>query len=143
MHGFLSQLVDRIFIFSFAVIDIVYTPDNKLRKTSLCVCFFLYIFFFFQTRGSIPLYWSQRPNLKYKPLPLINKVANHVCIFHAFFIGYKQKLSGIIVCVQSMYLFLISQTSTSLRPFSLVLALSELLNQRTVYMACQKCGKTN
>ncbi|XP_012516900.1 PREDICTED: phosphatidylinositide phosphatase SAC1 [Propithecus coquereli] len=33
---------------------------------------------FVQTRGSIPVFWSQRPNLKYKPLPQINKVANHV-----------------------------------------------------------------
>ncbi|OWK02458.1 SACM1L, partial [Cervus elaphus hippelaphus] len=35
------------------------------------------------TRGSIPLYWSQRPNLKYKPLPLINKVANHEGVFRS------------------------------------------------------------
>ncbi|OBS80783.1 hypothetical protein A6R68_21003 [Neotoma lepida] len=33
---------------------------------------------FVQTRGSIPVFWSQRPNLKYKPQPQINKVANHV-----------------------------------------------------------------
>lgn len=29
--------------------------------------------FSLQTRGSVPLYWSQRPNLKYKPDPLIEK----------------------------------------------------------------------
>ncbi|XDA86661.1 hypothetical protein R6Z07F_016398 [Ovis aries] len=40
---------------------------------------------FVQTRGSIPLYWSQRPNLKYKPLPLINKVANHMDGFQRHF----------------------------------------------------------
>ncbi|XP_016796378.1 phosphatidylinositol-3-phosphatase SAC1 isoform X2 [Pan troglodytes] len=33
---------------------------------------------FVQTRGSIPVFWSQRPNLKYKPLPQISKVANHI-----------------------------------------------------------------
>lgn len=38
-----------------------------------------------QTRGSIPLYWSQRPNLKYKPRPLINKVANHMDGFQRHF----------------------------------------------------------
>lgn len=27
---------------------------------------------FVQTRGSIPLYWSQRPNLRYKPLPKVD-----------------------------------------------------------------------
>uniref|UniRef100_A0A8D1NE17 Phosphatidylinositol-3-phosphatase SAC1 n=1 Tax=Sus scrofa TaxID=9823 RepID=A0A8D1NE17_PIG len=40
---------------------------------------------FVQTRGSIPLYWSQRPNLKYKPRPLINKVANHMDGFQRHF----------------------------------------------------------
>ncbi|KAG7275458.1 hypothetical protein CRUP_008314 [Coryphaenoides rupestris] len=30
------------------------------------------------TRGSMPFFWSQRPNLKYKPKPLISKTANHV-----------------------------------------------------------------
>jgi hypothetical protein len=45
---------------------------------------------FVQTRGSIPVFWSQRPNLKYKPLPQINKVANHVCIFSVLLpIGQK------------------------------------------------------
>ncbi|GAA6099648.1 phosphatidylinositol-3-phosphatase SAC1-B, partial [Tachysurus ichikawai] len=32
---------------------------------------------FVQTRGSIPFYWSQRPNLKYKPKPQISKSGNH------------------------------------------------------------------
>ncbi|KAF3834412.1 hypothetical protein F7725_025616 [Dissostichus mawsoni] len=30
------------------------------------------------TRGSMPFYWSQRPNLKYKPKPIISKTTNHV-----------------------------------------------------------------
>ncbi|RMX42694.1 hypothetical protein pdam_00011856 [Pocillopora damicornis] len=32
---------------------------------------------FVQTRGSIPLFWSQRPNLRYKPVPLLNPSADH------------------------------------------------------------------
>lgn len=31
-----------------------------------------------QTRGSMPFYWSQRPNLRYKPKPIISKTTNHV-----------------------------------------------------------------
>lgn len=34
-----------------------------------------------QTRGSIPFFWSQRPNLKYKPKPQISKSVNHVSGF--------------------------------------------------------------
>ncbi|ELK33358.1 Phosphatidylinositide phosphatase SAC1 [Myotis davidii] len=37
------------------------------------------------TRGSIPVFWSQRPNLKYKPRPQINKVANHMDGFQRHF----------------------------------------------------------
>ncbi|KAL3860478.1 hypothetical protein ACJMK2_010600 [Sinanodonta woodiana] len=36
-----------------------------------------YMCSFVQTRGSIPLFWSQRPNLKYKPKPQIHSV-NHI-----------------------------------------------------------------
>uniref|UniRef100_A0A673YIW6 SAC1 like phosphatidylinositide phosphatase a n=1 Tax=Salmo trutta TaxID=8032 RepID=A0A673YIW6_SALTR len=36
---------------------------------------------FVQTRGSMPFFWSQRPNLKYKPKPLISKNTNHVRAF--------------------------------------------------------------
>lgn len=36
-----------------------------------------------QTRGSIPFYWSQRPNLRYKPKPQISKTVNHVSSLHA------------------------------------------------------------
>ncbi|KAK7806925.1 hypothetical protein U0070_026068 [Myodes glareolus] len=38
-----------------------------------------------RTRGSIPVFWSQRPNLKYKPKPQINKVANHMDGFQRHF----------------------------------------------------------
>lgn len=40
---------------------------------------------FVQTRGSIPLYWSQRPNLKYKPIPVISSTANHMDAFQHHF----------------------------------------------------------
>ncbi|XP_055358993.1 phosphatidylinositol-3-phosphatase SAC1-B isoform X2 [Betta splendens] len=40
---------------------------------------------FVQTRGSIPFYWSQRPNLKYKPKPQISKTVNHLDGFQKHF----------------------------------------------------------
>ncbi|XP_049895636.1 phosphatidylinositol-3-phosphatase SAC1-B-like, partial [Epinephelus moara] len=40
---------------------------------------------FVQTRGSIPFYWSQRPNLKYKPKPQISKTVNHMDGFQRHF----------------------------------------------------------
>ncbi|KAM7372725.1 hypothetical protein PAMP_007627 [Pampus punctatissimus] len=38
-----------------------------------------------QTRGSMPFYWSQRPNLKYKPKPIISKTTNHMDGFQRHF----------------------------------------------------------
>lgn len=46
-----------------------------------------------QTRGSIPFYWSQRPNLKYKPKPIISKTAIHVrwcCHHHSTCLFFKE-----------------------------------------------------
>uniref|UniRef100_A0A3Q3G8L4 SAC1 like phosphatidylinositide phosphatase b n=3 Tax=Kryptolebias marmoratus TaxID=37003 RepID=A0A3Q3G8L4_KRYMA len=40
---------------------------------------------FVQTRGSIPFFWSQRPNLKYKPKPQISKTFNHFDGFQRHF----------------------------------------------------------
>jgi len=40
---------------------------------------------FVQTRGSVPLFWSQRPNLKYKPDPDIQKGAPHMDGFQRHF----------------------------------------------------------
>ncbi|XP_033950840.1 phosphatidylinositol-3-phosphatase SAC1-A [Pseudochaenichthys georgianus] len=40
---------------------------------------------FIQTRGSMPFYWSQRPNLKYKPKPIISKTTNHMDGFQRHF----------------------------------------------------------
>nr|XP_033786071.1 phosphatidylinositide phosphatase SAC1 [Geotrypetes seraphini] len=40
---------------------------------------------FVQTRGSIPFFWSQRPNLRYKPTPQINKTINHMDGFQRHF----------------------------------------------------------
>lgn len=33
---------------------------------------------FVQTRGSIPLFWTQSPNLKYKPKPTIDDIKDHL-----------------------------------------------------------------
>ncbi|KAJ8273172.1 hypothetical protein GJAV_G00098440 [Gymnothorax javanicus] len=40
---------------------------------------------FVQTRGSMPFFWSQRPNLKYKPKPQISKNTNHLDGFQRHF----------------------------------------------------------
>ncbi|KAL7829311.1 hypothetical protein AOLI_G00301960 [Acnodon oligacanthus] len=40
---------------------------------------------FVQTRGSMPFFWSQRPNLKYKPKPQINSTTNHLDGFQRHF----------------------------------------------------------
>ncbi|GCB64317.1 hypothetical protein scyTo_0014757 [Scyliorhinus torazame] len=40
---------------------------------------------FVQTRGSIPFFWSQRPNLRYKPKPQISKSMNHMDGFQRHF----------------------------------------------------------
>uniref|UniRef100_A0A2K6ETK1 Phosphatidylinositol-3-phosphatase SAC1 n=1 Tax=Propithecus coquereli TaxID=379532 RepID=A0A2K6ETK1_PROCO len=62
---------------------------------------------FVQTRGSIPVFWSQRPNLKYKPLPQINKVANHVCTFYVPHIsGIIQYLSFCVLLILLSIMFL-------------------------------------
>ncbi|KAK3525176.1 hypothetical protein QTP86_021412 [Hemibagrus guttatus] len=40
---------------------------------------------FVQTRGSMPFFWSQRPNLKYKPKPLISSTTTHLDGFQRHF----------------------------------------------------------
>uniref|UniRef100_T1J2C7 Phosphatidylinositol-3-phosphatase SAC1 n=1 Tax=Strigamia maritima TaxID=126957 RepID=T1J2C7_STRMM len=40
---------------------------------------------FVQTRGSIPLFWSQKPNLRYMPEPFISNTQNHVDGFSRHF----------------------------------------------------------
>ena len=47
-------------------------------KVVVCFCSNLIFLVKLQTRGSIPLFWSQRPNLKYKPTPVLNSGADHV-----------------------------------------------------------------
>lgn len=47
-----------------------------------------------QTRGSMPFFWSQRPNLRYKPKPQISTETNHV----------RPHLSSICLSVVSIYL---------------------------------------
>lgn len=62
-----------------------------------------------QTRGSIPLYWSQRPNLKYKPTPILNQTADHVStttsyppLLSPFLYGGGQQYQ---ICQMYMYMF--------------------------------------
>ncbi|KAF7686351.1 phosphatidylinositol-3-phosphatase SAC1-A [Silurus meridionalis] len=40
---------------------------------------------FVQTRGSMPFFWSQRPNLKYKPKPQISSTSHHLDGFQRHF----------------------------------------------------------
>lgn len=40
---------------------------------------------FVQTRGSIPLYWQQLPNLRYKPKPVLLNTENHIDAFSKHF----------------------------------------------------------
>ncbi|CAK6972029.1 phosphatidylinositol-3-phosphatase SAC1-B isoform X2 [Scomber scombrus] len=61
---------------------------------------------FVQTRGSIPFYWSQRPNLKYKPKPQISKTVNHLDGFQRHFD------SQIILYGRQVILNLINQTGS-------------------------------
>uniref|UniRef100_A0A8C4WRR4 Phosphatidylinositol-3-phosphatase SAC1 n=1 Tax=Eptatretus burgeri TaxID=7764 RepID=A0A8C4WRR4_EPTBU len=42
---------------------------------------------FVQTRGSMPFFWSQRPDLKYKPWPQISSSLNHLDGFQRHFDG--------------------------------------------------------
>ena len=53
---------------------------------------------FTQTRGSIPLFWSQTPNIKYKPKVVINGTADHflACKTHLMM---ENRLHGRNVCI--------------------------------------------
>lgn len=57
-----------------------------------------------QTRGSIPFYWSQRPNLKYKPKPQINKTMNHVSSspLRYAFVYLSLRVRLLTVCVSAV-----------------------------------------
>jgi len=44
-----------------------------------------YVSAFVQTRGSVPMIWSQRPNLKYKPNPVISESQDHLQAFQLHF----------------------------------------------------------
>lgn len=61
----------------------------EIKKKSISkkkISIFFNVLFNLQTRGSMPFYWSQRPNLKYKPKPIISKTTNHVRADVAFFL---------------------------------------------------------
>eukprot|EP00741_Cyanophora_paradoxa_P004975 tig00000842_g4823.t1 len=66
---------------------VLYDADGQHRTASLV-----------QTRGSIPLYWDQSVNLKYKPKPAINIFSNTAAAFRAHFED-QIKRYGAQVCV--------------------------------------------
>lgn len=72
-----------------------------LTKCSFCL----------QTRGSIPFYWSQRPNLKYKPKPQISKTFNHVS-FYSFYL--TELISFCIFLMWFLVFFLVRWISETL-----------------------------
>ncbi|XP_057211205.1 phosphatidylinositol-3-phosphatase SAC1-A [Triplophysa rosa] len=63
---------------------------------------------FVQTRGSMPFYWSQRPNLKYKPKPQIRKDTNHMDGFRRHF------ESQVLVYGKQVILNLVNQKGSEL-----------------------------
>ena len=62
---------------------------------------------FVQTRGSIPLFWQQAPNLKYKPAPKLSADDNHLMAFSRHFDSQifhygKQVLVNLVRYVQNV-----------------------------------------
>lgn len=69
---------------------------------------------FVQTRGSIPLYWAQTPNLKYKPKPQIDFAKDHLMATTKH-IDTQLLLYGRQVLVNLVRVYLISFYSAWLR----------------------------
>ncbi|KAF5898096.1 phosphatidylinositide phosphatase SAC1-B, partial [Clarias magur] len=63
---------------------------------------------FVQTRGSMPFFWSQRPNLKYKPKPQISNSTNHLDGFQRHFD------SQVIIYGKQVILNLVNQKGSEL-----------------------------
>jgi len=62
-----------------------YVQTEQIIEFGSDVCSFV------QTRGSIPLYWQQRPNLKYKPPPTLEPHQNHKEAFSKHFKNQVQR----------------------------------------------------
>ncbi|XP_048057143.1 phosphatidylinositol-3-phosphatase SAC1-A [Megalobrama amblycephala] len=63
---------------------------------------------FVQTRGSMPFFWSQRPNLKYKPKPQISTETNHMD-------GFKRHFeSQVLIYGKQVILNLVNQKGSEL-----------------------------
>lgn len=59
-------------------------PANFVETEQILVCMDVKCSYV-QLRGSIPLYWTQKTNLKYKPLIKIDNTKNHVSQLSLFF----------------------------------------------------------
>uniref|UniRef100_A0A9J7Z5T1 SAC1 like phosphatidylinositide phosphatase a n=1 Tax=Cyprinus carpio carpio TaxID=630221 RepID=A0A9J7Z5T1_CYPCA len=63
---------------------------------------------FVQTRGSMPFFWSQRPNLRYKPKPQISNDTNHMD-------GFKRHFeSQVLIYGKQVILNLVNQKGSEL-----------------------------
>ncbi|XP_051727649.1 phosphatidylinositol-3-phosphatase SAC1-A [Ctenopharyngodon idella] len=63
---------------------------------------------FVQTRGSMPFFWSQRPNLRYKPKPQISTETNHMD-------GFKRHFeSQVLIYGKQVILNLVNQKGSEL-----------------------------
>ncbi|XP_051948796.1 phosphatidylinositol-3-phosphatase SAC1-A-like [Xyrauchen texanus] len=63
---------------------------------------------FVQTRGSMPFFWSQRPNLRYKPKPQISSKTNHMD-------GFKRHFeSQVLIYGKQVILNLVNQKGSEL-----------------------------
>jgi hypothetical protein len=58
---------------------LVQKPKDLTPTPSQTICSFV------QTRGSVPLYWQQYPNLKYKPIAQLSSARNHLDGFQRHF----------------------------------------------------------
>lgn len=56
----------------------MFFPSGKIIDLKHACMSALAMYCTFQTRGSIPIFWSQLPNLKYKPKPEAIAGANHL-----------------------------------------------------------------
>ena len=75
----LSLNLEHVLLYRYESIQSPVRCSQRIFKKN-CVLFAHDCYSLSQTRGSIPLFWSQRPNLRYKPVPLLNPSADHVSV---------------------------------------------------------------
>lgn len=74
------------FVESEQVVEVDCKGDRKLTA-------------FVQTRGSIPLFWSQKPNLKWQPMPTLKATDDQLAAFRSHFEKQRQHYGGTHVIV--------------------------------------------